>query len=99
MRDAPGEFEGAQSAVIVANIIADSGELRPRSKTRQLFHDPPCHHLAIEKFGGFGKNALEQVLEKLLRKRKPDVGTNAVAFRDLLLEPAPHPVALDDDDF
>jgi hypothetical protein len=42
---------------------------------------------------------LEQLLEKLLRKRKPDVGTNAVAFRDLLLEPAPHPVALDDDDF
>jgi hypothetical protein len=66
-----------------------------------LFHDPPCHHLAIKNLcrRRFGKNVLEQLLEKLLRKRKPDVGTNAVAFRDLLLEPALHPVALYDDDF
>jgi hypothetical protein len=66
-----------------------------------LFHNSPCHYLALEKFcrGGFGKNSLQQVLKESLRKRKQDVATNAMTFCDLSFEPASHPVALDHDDF
>src|SRR5438128_10037340 len=71
------------------------------NKARQIFHDPPRHHLLIEKIRRFGlrESALQKIVKEFLWKRKLHVRANAVAVCDLLFEPAAHAVALHDDNF
>jgi len=99
--DSSGQLIGAQFGAFTAEIIGDRSKLRTGSKARQVFHDPPRHYLPIEQIRRFGlrESVLQKIVKEFLWKRKLHVRANAMAFCNLLFEPAAHAVALHDYNF
>jgi hypothetical protein len=99
--DSSGQLIGAQFSALAAHVICHRRELRTGRKAGQILHDPPRHHVLIEKIRRFGlrESVLEKIAKEILWKRELHIGANALAFCDLLLEPAPHAVALHNDNF
>ena len=101
MSDSSGQLIGAQFGAFTAEVIGDRSKLRTSSKARQIFHDPPRHYLLIEKIRRFRlrESVLQKIVKEFLWKRKLHVRANAMAFCDLLFEPAAHAVALHEYNF
>ena len=94
--DSSGQLIGAQFGAFTAEVMGDRSKLRTSSKARQILHDPPRHYLLIEKIRRFRlrESVLQKIVKEFLWKGKLHVRANAMAFCDLLFEPAAHAVAL-----